>query len=170
MITILLNQRKTQKVIQPLQMKTHPASTIEAGCVAFYALNQPCQRAGVRGVFITAFYYEQIMDFISIILMAIAQAFYAFSEKPSGTYQDAQATTTFEFKSRKVFVRFTTGSAPLKVSLWPGSVTVKFKEGNRVYNFDSKTNSFTGPNGIKLNHVAADAKSTQSSITQSASR
>jgi hypothetical protein len=110
------------------------------------------------------------MDIFELILLAIAQAFYCFAAKPAGTYQDAQSTTTFEFKSRKGFVRFTTGSAPLKVSLWPGSVTVKFKEGNRVYHFDSKTNSFTGPNGIKLNHVAADATSTQSSATQSASR
>lgn len=110
------------------------------------------------------------MNFIDLILLVIAQALSAFSDKPSGTYKDEQGTTTFEVNWRKVLVRYTTGSAPLKVSLWPGSITVKFKEGNRVYHFDGKTNSFTGPGGIKLNHVAAAEKTPKTSATKPASR
>jgi hypothetical protein len=98
------------------------------------------------------------MDFIESLLLVIGQICFAFGGRPGGKYEDADAATTIEFKSRKVFVKFTQGQPPISVSTKGGNVTVKFKDSDRLFTFNSKDNSFAGPNGLCLAHVSAKAQ------------
>jgi hypothetical protein len=95
------------------------------------------------------------MDIVSLILLCLAQIFDGLTGRPHGRYADASGTTTIDYGWWKVLVRLPMRFATLTCKVRFDKITLSTSAGTLTFTYNSKDDTFEGPNSLRLGKVPA---------------